>query len=330
VSMETAVILINKISEIPTEDELDVLDQASQVEVALDSLGYACQRVYMDLDLKWVSKTLISIAPKFVFNLVESIEGKANLIHLAPALLESLHIPYSGCHLESIFISSNKPLAKKILLFNEIPTPAFIDSSSFDHLNDSVTYIAKPLWEDASVGIDDNSLFKGKNIAKWAELKRLWRNDFFVEEFIEGREFNLSILGGEQGGARVLPPAEILFRNFPVNKPRILGYGAKWDKDSFEYINTPRTFEFSTSDQPLLDELKGIALKCWQVMDLKGYARVDFRVSKKNKPYVLEINANPCISADAGFYAAAMQAGLSFKQVISLILTDALTSEVTS
>jgi D-alanine-D-alanine ligase len=321
--METAVILINKISESPTQDEIDVLDQATQVEQALESLGFECQRIYMDLDLKFLSNSLKSLNPKFVFNLVESIEGKASLIHLAPALLESLKIPYSGCRLESIFVSSNKPLAKKILSFNGISTPAFYEADSFNQLNDSVTYIAKPLWEDASVGIDDSSVFKGRNLNKWNELKNLWGKDFFIEEFIEGREFNLSVLGGGQGGVRVLPPAEILFRDFPGNKPRILGYSAKWEKDTFEYINTPRTFEFSAVDSSLLAELTRIALKCWEVLDLKGYARVDFRVSKDNKPYVLEINANPCIATDAGFYAAASKAGLSFKQVIAQILADA-------
>ena len=90
----------------------------------------------MDLDLKMASQQLKSVRPKFVFNLVESIEGKANLIHLAPALLESIRIPYSGCRLESMFITSDKPLAKKILSANGINTPAFYESGSFDQLND--------------------------------------------------------------------------------------------------------------------------------------------------------------------------------------------------
>jgi len=321
--MVKAVILINKISDLPTEDELDVLDQAAEVESALTSIGYNCERIFLDLDLKQAGKSLLEAKPSFVFNLVESIEKKANLIHLAPALLESLHIPYSGCHHESIFITSNKPLAKKILAFNGVDTPAFHYSNSFHELNNLSTYIAKPLWEDASVGIDDSSVFIGRDINKWNELKSVWGNDFFVEEFIDGREFNLSVLGGGEAEAIVLPPAEILFNNFPGNKPKILGYSAKWEKETFEYINTPRTFSFSESDKPLLDDLKRIALKCWNVLNLKGYARVDFRVSKDNKPYVLEINANPCISPDAGFYAAACQAGLSYQQIIERIIKDA-------
>ncbi len=321
--MDKAVILINKISETPTEDELDVLDQAAEVELALTAIGYSCEKIFMDLDLKQTANSLQAIKPRFVFNLVEGLEKKANLIHLAPALLESLQIPYSGCRHESIFITSNKPLAKKILAFNGIDTPAYHLANAFEELNDSATYIAKPLWEDASVGIDDSSVFTGKNLNKWNELKAAWGNDFFVEEFIDGREFNLSILGGGVGQARVLPPAEILFKDFPWNKPKILGYSAKWDKEAFEYINTPRTFNFSDSDKALLEELKAIALKCWQILNLKGYARVDFRVSRENKPYVLEINANPCLSPDAGFFAAASQAGLSFQQIIEEIIKDA-------
>ena len=182
-------------------------------------------------------------------------------------------------------------------------------------------YIAKPLWEDASVGINDNSIFKGNNTAIPEEYQLKYGKDFFIEEYIDGREFNLSILGGPEG-VQVLPPAEILFQNFPEGKPRIVGYEAKWDEYSFEYQNTPRTFEFGENDLPLLSKLEEIAYKCWDAFNLKGYARVDFRVDSNNQPYVLEVNANPCISPDSGFYAACQRAGLSFTQVIQRIISD--------
>ncbi|MDP4282161.1 MAG: D-alanine--D-alanine ligase, partial [Bacteroidota bacterium] len=137
------------------------------------------------------------------------------------------------------------------------------------------------------------------------------------------REFNLSILGGKQG-PQVMPPAEILFKDYPEGKPRIVGYNAKWTENSFEYNHTPRTFRFKKEDAPLLEELKKIALQCWQSFGLKGYVRVDFRVDRNKKPHVLEINGNPCIAPESGYVAATKQAGLKFQEVIQRIIEDAL------
>ena len=145
----------------------------------------------------------------------------------------------------------------------------------------------------------------------------------FAEVFVEGREFNLSILAGPQG-PQVLPPAEIIFEGYDVAQPRIVGYRAKWDVDSDEYHHTPRSFDFKPDDQTLLAELQGLALKCWQIFGLRGYARVDFRVDDKGQPWILEINANPCLSPDAGFAAALDRAGLNFAQTVEWILADGI------
>ena len=152
-------------------------------------------------------------------------------------------------------------------------------------------------------------------------LTELDSRDFFVEEFIEGREFNLSILAGESG-SQVLPPAEIIFTNYPEGKPKVVGFSAKWKEDSFEYKNTSRTFTFSKTDEPLLHSLREIAQKCWHIFDLSGYARVDFRVDSQNQPYVLEVNANPCISPDSGFFAACNEAGVPFREAVRRIVNN--------
>jgi D-alanine-D-alanine ligase len=119
----------------------------------------------------------------------------------------------------------------------------------------------------------------------------------------------------------VLPHAEIRF-SFPDDKPHVLGYKAKWDEGSFEYKNTVRTFDFVPEDSDLLKELSEIALESWKLFGLKGYARVDFRVDQDGKIYVLEINANPCISSDSGFVAAALRAGISQKELVKRIVMD--------
>jgi D-alanine-D-alanine ligase len=146
--------------------------------------------------------------------------------------------------------------------------------------------------------------------------------DCFAEQFIDGREFNLSVLAC-QGGAEVLPPAEMRFIDYPAGKWKVVGYRAKWDEASFESLHTQRSFEFAKSERPLLQNLIDMAKRCWHLFGLRGYARVDFRVDERNQPWVLEINANPCLSPDAGFVAAASQAGLSYRQVVERILQDA-------
>ena len=131
-------------------------------------------------------------------------------------------------------------------------------------------------------------------------LDNFYNHIYFIRK--GRREFNISILGGNKG-PKVLPMAEIIFENFPAGKPKIVGYEAKWDESSFEYSHTPRSFGVEKTN-------------------LKGYARIDFRVDKNDEPFILEINANPCLSPDAGFYAASQRVGYSFKQVVERIIED--------
>ena len=104
----------------------------------------------------------------------------------------------------------------------------------------------------------------------------------------------------------------------------MVGYRAKWQEDSFEYVHTPRSFEFDASDGALLERLRELALDCWNRLDLCGYARVDFRVDDRGRPWILEVNANPCLSPDAGFAAAGERAGLDLRAISSCILETAL------
>jgi D-alanine-D-alanine ligase len=144
---------------------------------------------------------------------------------------------------------------------------------------------------------------------------------YFAEEFIDGREFNLSLIGP---GPRVLPPAEIDFSTFPRGMERIVGHAAKCDHTSFEYDNTERLFDFPASDQSLLQRISELAVECWQLFELSGYARVDFRVDSAQQPWILEINTNPCTLPDAGFATALEHAGIAYHEGIQAILDAAI------
>ncbi|MBU1233993.1 MAG: D-alanine--D-alanine ligase, partial [Proteobacteria bacterium] len=120
----------------------------------------------------------------------------------------------------------------------------------------------------------------------------------------------------------VLPVAEILFDDFSSRMPRIVDYSAKWDETSFAYRHTPRCFDFKEEDSLLLEKLVEISKQCWHLFKLNGYARVDFRVDHDGRPWILEVNSNPCLSPDAGFAAALERAGLSFTEAVRRILED--------
>jgi len=185
--------------------------------------------------------------------------------------------------------------------------------------------ILKSIYEHASFQMSDESVVPMASVEQIQELLRdreaATGRAYFAEEYIEGREFNLSLIGE---GPQVLTPAEIDFSAFPQGKHRIVGHGAKWDPESFEYHNTPRRFEFPATDQPLLRRLVELARACWQLFDLTGYARVDFRVDEAGQPWILEVNTNPCISPDAGFAAALAFAGVGYREGIQVILDAAL------
>ena len=119
-----------------------------------------------------------------------------------------------------------------------------------------------------------------------------------------------------------MPPAEMIFHNFGEEIPRIVDFRAKWIEDSFEYENTIREFPGVKLESNLRKSIEETALKCWHVFGLRGYARVDLRVDRDGIPFVIEVNANPCISPDSGLVAATMEAGLPMTEVLLRIISD--------
>jgi len=317
------VFLYNRMSENPKEDELDVVRQMKFIKKALKVLGYESFEVPFDIHLKQVIAELKKVKPLLVFNLVEMMEGTGALLHISPSILNVLDIPYTGVQLEAMFLTTSKVLGKQQMRLLGLPTSDWYTLDQIGKLQKDEMYIVKPIWEDGSLGLDEENIFHGKNKAYILKLKKLNPKKFFIEQYIDGREFNLSVLGGKKG-PEVMPPAEILFKDYPEGKHHIVGYKAKWTEDSFEYNHTPRTFRYKKEDLPLVEELKSIAVRCWKAFGLRGYVRVDFRVDKDRRPYILEINGNPCIAPESGYVAATKQAGLAFTQVIERIIEDAL------
>ncbi|MCU0598024.1 MAG: D-alanine--D-alanine ligase [Desulfobacterales bacterium] len=314
-------------------DAKDVLYQAASVKEALEVLGHEVAQISCGLDLEKLRGQLLESKTEMVFNLMESMEGQGRLIHLVPFCLDAWKIPYTGNTAEAMMITSNKVMAKRCMEAVGLPTAPWIgpyphrirpNSASPEDKAESL-WIIKSVWEHASIGVHQKGLVTATEKELLPLLKehaQFLNGDCFAEKFIDGREFNLSVLGG-LNGPEVLPAAEILFEGFAPEKPRIVCYNAKWVEDSFEYQNTPRDFKLTKKDGPLVKTLIDLARRCWKEFALSGYARIDLRVDHKGQPWILEINANPCINPDGGFAAAAIQGDITYAEVIERILLDA-------
>jgi len=305
--MEKCCIIYNEPLPGALEDELDVLDQVAHIEEHLLELGIGVYRKGITANFMAEIAELKSEKPDFVFNLVESIDNKGELNYFVPALLNMNSIPYSGNSHEAIFLTTNKIIASKMMKDAGITCPASYKPSQLNLLKPGSRYIIKPIWECAP-GFEEK--LKGKDDAHW-----------FIEDFVDGREYNMSILAGESG-PEVLPPAEIVFRDYGDSRPKIVDFKAKWEMDTFEYVNTVREFPGSSLEPQYVEKLKKAARECWHLFGLKGYARVDARADSNGNIFIIEINANPCISPDGGFVAATRQAGYQFKTVLQRIIGD--------
>ncbi len=333
--MAMVVLLYNRVSTTDSASELDVLRQCSAVESALLQLGHHVQRLDCTLDLQSVRNRLRQLQPDVVFNLVEALGGTDQLMGLATLLLESLGIPFTGASSLTMQLTTRKPLAKQRLADLRLPTPAWLLPGD-QHWRGRTSAAHSPLQalvkaasEHASLGLSDDSVIDCQQLRSHERLQHAmhtaamhYATPFFAEEYIHGREFNLSLLA-DHSEPQVLLPAEMLFVGYAEERPRILGAAAKWDELSSDYHQTTRSFHYPATDQPLLDELAALARNCWNAFDLAGYARVDFRVDADGQPWILEVNANPCLSPDAGFAAALEHSGISWEQAVARILNDA-------
>jgi D-alanine-D-alanine ligase len=176
------------------------------------------------------------------------------------------------------------------------------------------------VWEDGSLGITGDSVFTFTP-DYLPKLKAYDDTHWLIQDYIDGREFNISILNGENG-PEVMPPAEMIFHSHWHDKPKIVDFRAKWEAGTFEYENTVRRFPGNKLNPTLKKRIDDIAIQCWHIFDLKGYARVDMRIDENDIPYVIEVNANPCMSPDSGLVAATIEAGLPFTVVLQRIIND--------
>jgi D-alanine-D-alanine ligase len=277
-------------------DEQEVLSTVSSVARALRVQGWHTETLVLTADLAAAIAALARDPPDLVFNLVDSLGGADALAVAAPALLQHLGLRFTGARLAAYALTADKVATRAALRAAGIAVPPAPGEGWRGR------YIVKNSTAHSSAGISPQSV-----VAHADGVPK----GHFAEAFIDGREINVSLLHGG-----VLPIAELVFEDWPDDLPRVNDYEAKWDTASLAYARINRRFGL---DEALSTRLGALARECWRALDLCGYARVDLRLDAEGVAYVIDVNTNPCLDEDAGFAAAAAQAGLTYEVMIQRI-----------
>ena len=304
-----------------------VLDQLT---AALSANGHDVARVAVGDDVSPVIEGLRAAAPDLVFNLAESFGGKSALESNVAALLNLLGLRYTGSSPSGLLLAGDKSLTKQMLSFHGIRTPEFatVFRGALDWAGDiSFPLIVKPPQEDASLGITSKSVVHDLRelLTKIDELQSTFQQPVLVEQFVEGREFYVGVLGN--ANAKALPVIELDFTGFPENVPRIASWAAKWgdegDAKGAEFEGTESVFPENLPDE-LRDRMQKVALEAFHALRLRDYARVDLRVTDAGEVFVIEVNPNCYLEAKSEFARAAERDGLTYDALIAQILELAL------
>jgi D-alanine-D-alanine ligase len=306
--------------------EIGVLGEMEDIQAALNALGYRTTIFNVDSKFSRLIEYLQEEKPDLVFNLVESVENDSAQEMNVAGVYELMKIPFTGAGPLALGIALRKARVKEILTYHGITTPAFqmFEAGGKIALRRAMKFplIVKPSQEDASVGIDDKSVvytqaeLRGRVQFIWSEYCQA----ALVEQYIEGRELNVAILGNTP--PVVLPISEIDFSGLTDDMHPIVSYEAKWMEGTVAYNGTKGVCPAKLS-KAIESQVKATALKCYQLIGCRDYARVDFRLTKEGVPYVLEVNPNPDISDDAGFARSARAYGLTFDQIVGRIVESA-------
>lgn len=307
-------------------DKTTPMEEFDYIAKKLENVGFFAYTLNIKDNLEFMLSNLKKEKPDVIFNFVEIYKENSRLEMNIVGLYELLGIPYTGAPALALANCQNKILAKRLLSSGGIRIPRFyIVSAKNARYNHNLNYplLVKPAFEDASVGIENESIVSNSKLLRKRidHVLKHFQQPALVEEFIEGRELNVAVMGDRR--LRVLPISEIDFSAMPEHLHNIVSYQAKWDPHHESYHKT-----IPICPAPLQKTIeikaKEIAFKAFKVMGCRDYARVDIRLAKDNKLYVLEVNPNPDITEGAGFMRSAEHSGMTYAQALKRIVKYAL------
>jgi D-alanine-D-alanine ligase len=312
------VVLFDGISALGKSPDLAILETVEAVEAALVSDGHEPTRIPINSDGRWIERVRRA-KPDLAFNLCEGIDGIAYLESSVISSLELLGVPYTGSGSWTTSICLRKHVVNRLLAAAGLPVPRF-GVARVGAAIPVVGYpaICKPAAEDASLGVEQRSVVKSTRAlqARVSEMHVEWE-DVLVQRYISGREVNVGILGNQ-----VLPIAEIDFSAMPDDYWRIVSYRSKWETGSDEDLGSVPKCPANLPES-LTAELGRIALAAWREVGGQGYGRVDMRIDESNRPWILEVNANPDFAPTAGLARMARTAGIDYAAMVRIVCDHA-------
>jgi D-alanine-D-alanine ligase len=316
-SLSVAVIY-NMVDDPSRVDISSVAGSVTELQQTLLTLGHRVQLLRVDKGVGRFVDALEALQPDVVFNLCEGYrEWSAGEACIA-GLLELLGIPYTGSDPVALAIALDKPLSKQLFIAGQVSTPRF---AVYRHMPARLPSLAFPVIlklasEDASIGMTPDNLTDNEASfrRRLRQLLEQYRASVLAEEFIDGREFTVAVFDGEP-----IVVEEIEFRV----EPRLVGFRAKWEADSAEYRGTVPVFAPAIT-MTQRDEMMTLAVRVCELIGIRDYGRVDFRMNAQGRVYVLEVNPNPDVGIGSGYRRSLEAADISYPDFVTVLLHNAL------
>ncbi len=304
-----------KREKVPWKTEYDIISN-------LKKMGHDVAPLGIDSDLRVIRTAIFSFKPTIIFNLLEEFDGEALFDQNVVSYLELLKVSYTGCNPRGLIIARDKALAKKILIYHKINTPRF-EVFPMNKANKSITdmkypMIVKCLNEEASLGIAQASIVhsKEKLIERIDYINKKMQLSAIAEEFIEGREFSVGILGNHK--LEVMPIWELKFKNSKNPQRELYTASAKFN-EQYRKQKGITNQKADISDR-LAKKIIDTCKETYKILNLSGYARIDLRVDDNEDIFILEANPNPDISIDDEFATSAKYAGINYQELLEKVI----------
>ena len=295
----------------------------ANVMAALTELGHTAEHLAIFDDVDLVRQKIESFQPDVLFNLVEQFKNNPGFDQNIVSFFEMQGLPFTGCGSTGLTLCKHKGISKKILHYHGIHVPNFVVIPRGQRIGRpkqlKFPILVKPVKEEASYGISRASFVETDESfrERIGFIHEKYNFDAIAEEYIEGRELYVSIMGNVK--LTVFPMRELIFREVPPNEPRIATYKAKWDEKYRKRWGLEGRFA-ENLDPALVSEIEKTCKEIYRLLTVDGYARIDLRLSADNKPYFIEANPNPHLAFDEDFAESAAKAGIKYPQLIEKII----------
>ena len=306
-------------AELKTED----WKTEANVMAALGELGHQTEHLALFDDLDLVRQKLQSFGPELIFNLADQFKNNRAFDQNIVSFLEMHGLPFTGCGSTGLMLCKQKGISKKILGYHRIHVPAFTVIPRGRRIARPKRLrfpaVVKPLKEEASYGISQASFVESDEQFKERVqfIHEKYDNDAIAEEYIEGRELYVSVLGSHR--LQVFPIRELVFKEVPPDEPKLATYKAKWDEEYRKRWGLQNRFAEGL-DPAVVRKIEQTCKRIYRLLTIDGYARLDLRLTANNEIYFIEANPNPILAPDEDFAQSALQASVPYPQLIERIV----------